>query len=175
MPKYDNFDNRPVSWKSLPVEWKYAQFQPLGVEREYVQLHEQPLCFLLSFIPNLFSSYFLNSCPPPPTHTHWRYWHCLLQSINQAINHAINRLLHIVNIQLTKTHSTKSINYYKAYIPFRMRHKTNQSWKVNIRETCVLASWTHLGQLDLTTFMGSVTNLIHTCIVVINLGFGNLG
>ncbi len=29
MPKYGNFENRPVSRKSLPVEQKQAQFQPL--------------------------------------------------------------------------------------------------------------------------------------------------
>ncbi len=36
--KYGNFENRPISRKPLPVEEKYAQFQPLGVERVHVQL-----------------------------------------------------------------------------------------------------------------------------------------
>ncbi len=47
MPKYANFENRPVSWKWLLVDGKKAQFQPLGVEREYryVQFRERPSLF----------------------------------------------------------------------------------------------------------------------------------
>ncbi len=35
MPKYDNFENRPVSRKPLPVERKETQFRPPEVERQY--------------------------------------------------------------------------------------------------------------------------------------------
>ena len=30
------FENRPVSWKQLPIDQKEAQFRPTGVEREYM-------------------------------------------------------------------------------------------------------------------------------------------
>ncbi len=41
MPKYCNFENRPVSRKPLPVELKHAQFRPpRGRKRVYVQLME---------------------------------------------------------------------------------------------------------------------------------------
>ncbi len=41
MPKYGNFENRPVSRKALPIDQNLAQFRPTGVEREYyVQLPE---------------------------------------------------------------------------------------------------------------------------------------
>ncbi len=36
IPKYGNFENRPVSWKPLHVEQELAQFRPLGVELEYM-------------------------------------------------------------------------------------------------------------------------------------------
>ncbi len=36
MPKYGNFENRPVSWKVVPVEHNLAQFRPPGVERQYM-------------------------------------------------------------------------------------------------------------------------------------------
>ncbi len=36
MPKYSNFENQPVTRKSLPIERKYTQFRPNGVEREYM-------------------------------------------------------------------------------------------------------------------------------------------
>ena len=38
MPKYDNFQNRPVSWKLVPVEQTLAQFRPPGVERQLYQI-----------------------------------------------------------------------------------------------------------------------------------------
>ena len=37
VPKYGTFENRPISEKLLSVE-QQAQFQPHGIEREYVQL-----------------------------------------------------------------------------------------------------------------------------------------
>ncbi len=40
MPKYENFKNRPVSWKSLPVEWEWSHFWAPGLERVYVPLIE---------------------------------------------------------------------------------------------------------------------------------------
>ncbi len=36
MPKYGNFENRPVSRKPMPVEQKEAQFRPQGVEIELI-------------------------------------------------------------------------------------------------------------------------------------------
>ncbi len=38
MPKYGSFENRPVSWKLVPVEQKLAQFRPPGVERQLFQI-----------------------------------------------------------------------------------------------------------------------------------------
>ncbi len=38
MPKYGNFENRPLSQKTLPIEQKYAQFRRPGIERECMSL-----------------------------------------------------------------------------------------------------------------------------------------
>ncbi len=38
MHKYGNFENRPISWKLVPVEQKLAQFRPPGVERQLFQI-----------------------------------------------------------------------------------------------------------------------------------------
>ena len=65
MPQNGNFENWPVSRKALPVQRKKAQFQPPGVEREYMNnlwnFGQWP-----SFMPNMtilkISQYLGNCC-----------------------------------------------------------------------------------------------------------------
>ncbi len=47
------FRKSAVSWKVLTIEPKQAEFRPPWVQRVHVQLYEQPLHSLLSFISKL--------------------------------------------------------------------------------------------------------------------------